>query len=84
MKLAIEKIDFSELVERVVSDFQRFLPSGGKVTMNYQKFGGRNDNDDDHVISRLQVLGDPERIAQVFSNLLRNTVKFTKKRGQLI
>src|ERR687895_1157639 len=65
LQLSMQKIDLDQLVESVVSDFQRFLPSDGKVTMNYQKFGGSNDNGDDHVISSLEVLGDHERLAQV-------------------
>ena len=38
LKLAMKKIDFYELTESIVHDFQRFLPSESKVTMNYQKF----------------------------------------------
>ena len=78
LQLSMEKIDLCKLIESVVHDFQRFLPSDGKVTINYQKLSDDHDEYNRRIPS-LTVLGDHERITQVLSNLLRNALKFTKE-----
>lgn len=67
MALEKEKVDMNDLIERVIEDFKpRFAEKEVNLILSLS-------------CEPIYIWADPERITQVFNNLLQNAVKFTVK-----
>ncbi|GGJ27639.1 sensor histidine kinase [Deinococcus roseus] len=71
LDLSTQVVDIAALVENVVSEYQ---------TVAYrQKVQVQMNSSDDTIL----IPGDPDRLAQVISNLLENAVRYTPPQGQI-
>jgi signal transduction histidine kinase len=84
LKLVKEQFNINDLILDIVQDYRNQIEKEkGKYNLTLVcKYHHKNHDDDDDVSSSLIVEADKERIAQVISNLLNNTIKFTKE-GQI-
>ena len=69
IKMKLEKVNLSEIVEACIDTFK--VMAEGKGLKLEKKIKA----------DRIEVLGDSDRLSQVFSNLLSNAIKYTKEGG---
>jgi two-component system, OmpR family, sensor histidine kinase VicK len=74
-RLVMEKVELTELVTAIASDFQRSIQADRSGRVRISSVQEQEDNSNKSL--RLIALADPNRIGQVFSNLLSNAIKFT-------
>ena len=67
LRLKVEKFDLSELVTNTLRDIRNGLSSDGKVDINFSNS------------ESIFINGDKERITQVISNLVQNSLKFMRE-----
>jgi two-component system, OmpR family, sensor histidine kinase BaeS len=70
--IKMESFDPVRVAQKVIAAFEsRFEKAGVKILVSYEKS------------RKILITGDPERLAQVFSNILENTLKYTDPPGTL-
>ena len=69
LKLNIEEFNLEELISTVVQDTKDQIDSSNKITLQYNRKAD----------TIFHVSADKARLSQVLSNLLSNSIKFTKK-----
>jgi signal transduction histidine kinase len=67
--MKIEKVNLNEIVEACIDTFKVMAEGKGLKLEKEIK------------ADRIEVLGDSDRLSQVFSNLLSNAIKYTKEGG---
>ena len=80
--LSLNKTDFDlvALVESIVAEYRKSISEKKDVELMFEKNrGGERDNADDDKYLTIMLYVDKERIAQVITNLVDNTITFTAK-----
>lgn len=76
LQLNKEYFDLKELVINAIQDYRRQVSKENKIKLEYhedseQKYGNKDD-------SKIMMYADKHRISQVISNLMTNSIKFTR------
>jgi signal transduction histidine kinase len=67
LRLNTERFDLSEIVMEILHDFRNGLGNDTKIRINYSRFESAH------------ISGDKERITQVVTNIVQNSLKFMKE-----
>jgi signal transduction histidine kinase len=77
LHLTKEKCSLNQLIFNIVTDFQNNLENDKKIKFDY------NANNYVGGVGPIMINADKNRISQVISNLINNSVKFIKKEGTI-